>query len=185
MPPMPRSAVRLITSTGKWCSASHSRACGAISVSANSRTIPETVCCSSVRPKGRAAAVLRDMVPPVIGRELGDRLHNTSRILGRPTKFCGNGPEADRMEAIPGSAAVFESGAQAFEVGQEGAEIGFGEVGCGEDRGGAGGRGLGRELTPCLGEVAASGSAGARSAAPGAGAGLDAAEGRRGAGRRS
>src|SRR5699024_3734401 len=98
-------------------------------VSANSRTIPETVCCSSVSPKGRAAAVLRDMVPPVIGRELGDRLHNTSGILGRPTNFCGGRPEADRMEGVADSAPVVESGAQAFEVGQEGAEIGFGEVG--------------------------------------------------------
>ena len=45
-PISPRSPIFLTTSVGKWWSRSHCAACGAISASANSRTLRRNISCS-------------------------------------------------------------------------------------------------------------------------------------------
>ena len=53
-PMSPSSPSFVKTSRGNSCFSSHSRACGPISASANSRTVFLRSCCSSVRLKSKA-----------------------------------------------------------------------------------------------------------------------------------
>src|SRR5579872_6619836 len=56
MPKRPRSASLGIISEGNWEASSHSMTCGAISDSANSRTVRRSCCCSSVKEKSTIAS---------------------------------------------------------------------------------------------------------------------------------
>src|SRR5579864_1715635 len=57
MPSKPSLASCGTISCGKWEASSHSIMCGAISASANSRTVRRSACCSSVNEKSKVASV--------------------------------------------------------------------------------------------------------------------------------
>src|SRR3989454_9595997 len=62
-PSRPISPSLGMISEGKWDASSHSITCGAISVSANSRTVRRSCCCSSVREKSNATSGEADYSP--------------------------------------------------------------------------------------------------------------------------
>src|SRR5690606_540110 len=97
IPSSPRSASFGISSIGKCWASSHSRMCGLISVSANSRTLRRSRRCSSLKQKSTTPRMY----------------HELRRYLTTATAVCARGTPLPRRDARRAGASVVHDHAEA------------------------------------------------------------------------